>query len=150
MGDAVNELVPTVDLADPTATSLEALDRACADHGFFLLAGHGLDDLIERTWAETERFFAAGADVKDPIRRSEDQQLGYHDRELTKRLRDHKEVFDFVDPAMSGEDGLNRWPADLAGFRSTMVEFFDAMAAATAATLRLIHRALGLPPAVAE
>ena len=40
------DLVPTVDIGDTTATSLEALNRACEDHGFFLISGHGLDDLI--------------------------------------------------------------------------------------------------------
>lgn len=138
------DLVPTLDIGDPTATSLDALDRACADHGFFLLEGHGLDDVIGRTWAQTERFFAAGPDVLEPLRRTEDQQLGYHDRELTKRLRDHKEVFDFVDPTLPGESEMNRWPDGLDGFRVTMAEYFDAFAALAATTLELIHAALGL------
>jgi len=141
------DLVPTVDIGDPTATSLEALNRACEDHGFFLISGHGLDDLIARTWMETERFFAAGSGVQEPLRRSKDQQLGYHDRELTKRLRDHKEVFDFIDPAGPGA-GLNRWPGALGGFETTMAEYFEAFAALTATTLELVHATLGLSPQV--
>ena len=144
------ELVPTVDVGDPSATSLDALNRACEDHGFFLLSGHGLDDLINRTWSQTERFFAAGADVKEPIRRTPDQQLGYHDRELTKRLRDHKEVFDFLDPSLPDSDALNAWPDGLADFRATMAEYFDAFASLTAATLALIHDTLGLEREVAD
>ena len=35
--DGRMDLVPTVDLRDVHATSLEALDAACRDHGFFLL-----------------------------------------------------------------------------------------------------------------
>ena len=50
--------VPVVDISNPSTTSMEALDAACRSHGFFLLEGHGLDDLIDRTWADTERFFA--------------------------------------------------------------------------------------------
>jgi isopenicillin N synthase-like dioxygenase len=143
------DLVPTVDISDPTATSLVALDRACEDHGFFLLRGHGLDDLIDRTWAQTERFFAADPEVKEALRRTEERQLGYHDRELTKRLRDHKEVFDFVDPALPDEVELNHWPAELEGFRSTMAEFFDAFASLATVTLDLIHATLGLEAEVA-
>ena len=136
------DLVPTVDIGDPTAMSLEALNRACEDHGFFLISGHGLDDLIARTWAETERFFAAGSEVKEPLRRSKDQQLGYHDRELTKRLRDHKEVFDFIDPTGPGA-GLNRWPDDLGGFEATMAEYFEAFVGADGHDARVDPRHAG-------
>lgn len=145
----MTDSVPTVDITDPSATSLEALDRACADHGFFLLAGHGLDDLIAETWAWTERFFDAGPDVTEAIRRTLEMPLGYHDRELTKRFRDTKRVFDFVDPSMEGESELNRWPENLDGFRDAMVAHFDAFAALTTRTVRLVHAALGLDDAVA-
>lgn len=146
----MTDLVPTVDIADPTAVSLDALTRACEDHGFFLLSGHGLDDLIARTWAQTERFFAADPAIKEAIRRTLDMPLGYHDRELTKRLRDHKEVFDFIDPAMPDEGALNRWPDGLDGFKEAMTEFFDAFADLTARTLTLVHRTLGLTGAAAD
>ncbi len=46
------ELVPTVDIADPSATSVEALDRACRDHGFFLLEGHGLSELADDNYTD--------------------------------------------------------------------------------------------------
>ena len=39
--------VPIVDISRPDQTSLDALDAACRDHGFFLLSGHNLDTLIE-------------------------------------------------------------------------------------------------------
>jgi isopenicillin N synthase-like dioxygenase len=141
--------VPVVDIGDPTSVSLEALDAACADHGFFLLAGHGLDDLIERTWAATHSFFATGAENKDPIRRDEVGMLGWYDRELTKRRRDHKEVFDFFDPSIPEDRSPNRWPASPEEFRSTMAEFFDGFARLAADTLDLIHTTLGVDPRVA-
>ncbi|MEY3681003.1 MAG: hypothetical protein RL547_1616, partial [Actinomycetota bacterium] len=105
------ELVPTVDVSDPTTTSLRALDVACRDHGFFLLSGHGLDDLIAHTWRETARFFDADRSVHRSIMRDIDNPLGYFDRELTKRKRDHKQVFDFIDPMSPPHDSRNRWPA---------------------------------------
>jgi isopenicillin N synthase-like dioxygenase len=137
------DLVPTIDISKPDATSLEALDAACSDHGFFLLSGHGLDDLIERTWAETRRFFAAPGATKEAVRRTETRPLGYYDRELTKRRRDCKEVFDFMQPDGPVGKKRNRWPADLVGFRDTQTEFFRAFSELAVETLRLVHRALG-------
>ncbi|HTO56247.1 MAG TPA: 2OG-Fe(II) oxygenase family protein, partial [Pseudomonadales bacterium] len=123
-----------------------ALDAACADHGFFLLAGHGLDDIIERTWRETTRFFDADRAVRIAIARDEHNALGYYDRELTKRKRDTKEVFDFADPQVQRIDAKNRWPA-LPDFRTTMAEFFDAFAGLAARTLGLLHATLELTSA---
>jgi len=108
--------VPTVDISNPSATSMEAVDAACRDHGFFLIAGHGLDDLIERTWKQTERFFDADRSIKNEIVRDLENPMGYFDRELTKRKRDNKEVFDFLDPTIAAIDARNRWPRDLPDF----------------------------------
>jgi len=139
------DTVPLVDISSPSSTSLEALDSSCRNHGFFLLEGHGLDDLIERTWAATRRFFAAGPAVTEPIRRDADNHLGYYDRELTKRVRDHKEVFDYLDPQSTYGHERNRWPAGVPGFQTTLTEFFDEMSTLAARTLQLVHRSLGLP-----
>jgi isopenicillin N synthase-like dioxygenase len=136
--------VPTVDISNPSATSLEALDAACRDHGFFLLSGHGLDDLIGRTWHQTERFFDADRSIKDEIVRDLDNPMGYFDRELTKRKRDNKEVFDFLDPTVPAIDARNRWPRDLSGFRETMTELFDGFSELADRTMSLIHSALEL------
>ena len=118
--------VPTVDIANPSKTSLAALDAACRDHGFFFLVGHGLDELIESTWRETRRFFDADRALRSAVARSMENPLGFYDRELTKRRRDNKEVFDFVDPSLPGLDAKNRWPEALPGFRDGLVQFFDA------------------------
>ena len=84
------DAVPTIDLRNPDADAVRALDAACRDHGFFLLTGHGLDALIDETWAQTRRFFGRPHAEKGEVRRSEDNPLGYFDRELTKRRRDQK------------------------------------------------------------
>lgn len=135
--------VPVVDISSPSSTSSAELDRACRDHGFFLLAGHGLDDLIVKTWDQTRRFFEAPRHLRTAIMRDEQNPLGWFDRELTKRVRDHKEVFDFVDPSVG--DAMNRWP-DLPGFRDAMVEHFNAMSDLAQSTLGLLHSALELGP----
>lgn len=140
------DLVPTIDIGCPAAGELAAVDAACRDHGFFLLRGHGLDGLVERMWQETRRFFAAPQHVKESVRRSEKQPLGFYDRELTKRRRDCKEVFDFMEPASAFAATRNRWPDDLPGFRETQDEFFCAFSKLAVRTLELVHRALGAAP----
>ena len=137
-------LVPTVDISDPKSTSLEALDHACRDHGFFLLSGHGLDDVMSKGWSETKRFFAADRTLKMSIVRDATNPLGYFDRELTKRKRDNKEVFDFVDPSREGADDFNRWPDGLVGFRESMSNLYNGLSELTERTLGLIHQALKL------
>ncbi len=144
------EQVPTVDLRNPGEVGLHALDAACRDHGFFLLKGHGQDELIEQTWAETRRLFAAPAAVKEGIRRTEEQPLGYYDRELTKRRRDCKEVFDFMEPDGAIGESRNRWPAELPGFREAQTEFFSAFSKLAEETLALVHAALGVEDGVAR
>jgi len=136
--------VPVIDLSAPDAASVAALDEACADHGFFLISGHGADDLIARTWSETERFFDAGPEVFEPLRRTEDNPMGYFDRELTKRKRDHKAVFDFLDPTTPKRNAFNRWPENLPGFREAMVEFHVEFTALATRTLSLLHQILDL------
>ncbi len=85
-----SHLVPTIDMIQPDDTTLAALDLACRDHGFFLLSGHGLDDLIAATWDRARAFFEAPRDCKVAVMRDADNPLGYYDRELTKRKRDSK------------------------------------------------------------
>lgn len=139
------DLVPVVDISDPHSTSLAALDAACRDHGFFLLTGHGLDDVIANTFTAAARFFAAERHVKDSIRRDAVNPLGYNDRELTKRRRDHKEVFDFLDPDDARSDEYNRWPAEVEGFRDALRTHFDACSELADRTLTLVLDALELP-----
>lgn len=140
------DLVPVVDIANPAATSLEELDRACRDHGFFLLSGHGLDGVIDDTFKAAKRFFEAPHDIKAQIRRSEENPLGYNERELTKRVRDHKEVFDFVDPVEGRSVRYNRWPDETAvgDFHDVMAKHYNACSDLAVRTTALVFAALGL------
>lgn len=139
--------VPTVDVSRSLDGQLDALDAACRDHGFFLLAGHGLDELIDRTWAVARAFFDGDPSVKQSVRRDAENPLGWYDRELTKRRRDNKEVFDFIDPAFPPADRHNRWPSAPADFRSTLAAFYDAFSDLSTTAVELVHHALGLDPA---
>jgi len=142
-------LVPTIDIsgsADDIDAQLDALDAACRDHGFFLLAGHGLDDVIAETWDAARAFFDSGRGNKQSVERDLDNPLGWNDRELTKRKRDHKEVFDLIDPSFAPVDARNRWPAEPAAFRDTLAAFYDAFSELSERTVDLVHRALGMDP----
>ncbi len=144
------DLVPVIDIRAPGSTSLTALDTACRDHGFFLLEGHGLDAVIDSTFAAARRFFDADPAVKDAVRRDATNPMGYNDRELTKRRRDHKEVFDLLDPDDPRADRHNRWPDGVDDFRETMATHFSACSELAARTLTLVLDALELPRSLAD
>jgi len=133
-------IVPVIDVADP---DLEALARACGDHGFFLLSGHGLDETIANSWRTARQFMDSPDSTKNSVRRDADNPLGYNDRELTKQSRDHKEVFDFIDPSNNHPVDPNRWPPDLPGFRDALEEHFASVGAMAIRTLDLVWDALG-------
>lgn len=137
------DLVPVVDIRHPGATSLADLDRACRDHGFFLLTGHGLDDVIAETFSAARRFFDSSFEVKNAVRRDARNPLGYNERELTKRVRDHKEVFDLVDPVEGRAKHYNRWP-ELDGFHDNIAAHYDACSDLALRATELVLGALGL------
>ena len=146
--------VPVISLSqqtDPVAPDLSTLRKACCDHGFFLLRDHGMDDAIDQMWQASEAFFALPPSEKRAVMRSETTPLGYYDRELTKRRRDLKEVFDFMQPRADGSD-VNQWPDGQPDFCQAMTNFFTAASDVAARTLDLVYRSLtdadltGLPP----
>jgi isopenicillin N synthase-like dioxygenase len=139
--------VPTIDVSQPLAGQLDKLDTACRDHGFFLLSGHGYDDVVDRTWDAARQFFTSERAIRRSVERDGDNPLGWYDRELTKRKRDAKQVFDFTDPSFVIADAYNRWPDGVDGFRETMVEFYDAFSDLSTTAVEIVHRALGMDPA---
>ena len=136
--------VPVVNITAPSSTSLAELDTACRTHGFFLLEGHGLDDLVRTMWAQTERFFDSSEELRRGVSRSDQNPFGYNDRELTKRKRDHKQVFDYGCPTDPKMDGLNSWPHQLTGFRDVMAEFHQGFGQLALRTTELLHQVLDL------
>lgn len=104
------ETVPVIDIAElDSPESLDAIDRACRDWGFFQVTGHGIEpELVHSLFEVSRAFFAQPAEDKQRIRRDADNPWGYYDRELTKNRLDWKEVYDFG-PA-DGESLRPRWP----------------------------------------
>lgn len=143
--------VPTLDFKSLKAgdkTAMVTLDKACRDHGFFLLQNHGLEEAINDMWQATETFFALPRDQKLAIERTEKNPLGYYDRELTKQKRDLKEVFDFKAGGYRSKNTniRSQWPEALPEFKSSMSDYFRLCTDLAADTTRLVYRCLGLPP----
>ena len=134
--------VPVIDLkeASTTDSQLDLLNSACRDHGFFLLENHGMQESIDRMWTASEWFFSLPRNEKLSILRTERKPLGYYDRELTKRKRDLKEVFDFMDPE-SNKDDYNQWPQD-DSFKQAMDFFFKNASLVAKRTLDLVFKSL--------
>lgn len=135
--------VPIIDLAAIDDTALTEIDAACRDHGFFLIKNHGIDAEAAIMWQESAAFFASDHDTKASVRRTADYPIGYYDRELTKRARDQKEVFDyFVEP--DGMEAFVRWPCGLDAFRQSMQAYHNANIDLAIKVTRLVCKALGV------
>ncbi len=131
--------VPTIDISAVDDHTLQQIDAACRDHGFFKLVGHGLNDLLDDMWRQCERFFAAPQEFKYSLMRPADSAFGYFNREMTKLKRDQKETFDYngLNPDHSNSAMKNRWPEntngpladhELAQFEATLKAFYSATA----------------------
>ncbi|HKJ15895.1 MAG TPA: 2OG-Fe(II) oxygenase family protein [Xanthomonadales bacterium] len=128
-----------------------AVDKACRETGFFYIAGFGIDEgLLSRVWDVTRWFFDLPREDKRVAERSEENSRGYYDRELTKNIRDMKEVFDFghvPNPSLPEdhpdnitEDGWNLWPTaeGSSEFKKTLNEYYDACGRAAIALLKVM------------
>ncbi len=143
--------VPTIDLSAYRADEFEAdhfetLALACKDMGFFLLKGHGLDELISEVFAESKSFFTEEKEYKYRVRRDEDNPLGYFDRELTKRKRDQKEVFDFKAGGHESKKAsrTTRWPENRKAFRECLTRFFESFTFLSEEVIEMIFVSMGM------
>jgi isopenicillin N synthase-like dioxygenase len=160
---AFKEPVPIVDFSrlikgaeDPQAA--ETIHRACTDSGFFYLKNFGIsEDEIEQVEQAMKWFFALPPAVKQTLNRSEENSRGYYNNELTKNIRDMKEVFDFgyiVNDSMSdddlvnrSQDGWNQWPetAGSAEFKSILTAYSDRCSEVALRLLAVLTANLGAP-----
>eukprot|EP00670_Eutreptiella_braarudii_P028647 CAMPEP_0174379148 /NCGR_PEP_ID=MMETSP0811_2-20130205/122517_1 /TAXON_ID=73025 ORGANISM="Eutreptiella gymnastica-like, Strain CCMP1594" /NCGR_SAMPLE_ID=MMETSP0811_2 /ASSEMBLY_ACC=CAM_ASM_000667 /LENGTH=373 /DNA_ID=CAMNT_0015531591 /DNA_START=119 /DNA_END=1240 /DNA_ORIENTATION=- len=136
--------IPTIDLsalagdADQVNRVTQDIHQACQEWGFFKVVGHGIPDaVIQDTYAVTRDFFLQPKDVKQKVKRSEDNARGWFDDEFTKQTRDWKEGFDFghkPHPELDDEhpdnrcmDGCNRWPATPPQFKGQLQQYYDTV-----------------------
>lgn len=104
------EGIPLIDLSpvvlnssDPSSSDeavaevVRQIGSACEQWGFFQVINHGVPlQLREKIFRTSKEFFAQPLEEKRKVRRSEESVCGYFDTELTKNVRDWKEVFDFI------------------------------------------------------
>lgn len=155
----VIDIEPLINRGAQRQGTVTQIRAACRDWGFFQVVGHHVStDLISQVWCETKRFFALPVEAKQTVSRTKDNARGWFNRELTKNIRDMKEVFDFgfkthpelpdEDPANCTRDGFNRWP-DLSlcpDFRPTMEEYYRACERLAFTLLEAVGESLGVSP----
>jgi isopenicillin N synthase-like dioxygenase len=133
--------VPVIDLAGAHAGKVQQVAIACGDWGFFQVANHGLDSALSKALhAASQEFFAQPLAQKRSAARSVDNPFGYYDRELTKNLRDRKEIFDFA------PGGTTPWPPAPDGFRPALERYASACHQLALHLLELCCEGLGAEP----
>ena len=133
--------IPLIDLAAPRAGVTGRLAEAAAAPGFFQVVNSGLDvTLADGTLASARAFFACDAEAKRAVSRTLKNPFGYYDRELTKNLRDRKEIFDFA----PGED--TPWPAAMPALRPALESFATECHALALRLTALLCEGLGQAP----
>ncbi|MEZ5572778.1 MAG: 2-oxoglutarate and iron-dependent oxygenase domain-containing protein [Halioglobus sp.] len=145
--------IPTIDFASLDNTSTrDSLDSACREWGFFYLTGHGIDSqATEQMQTSMQHFFALPLAQKQKVERTADNPWGFYNRELTKNVRDWKEIFDIgPDLATQGLSSARaQWPDEsdfgLLGFRSAVTTFSAACEAVALRLLQAISQNLGMP-----
>lgn len=152
------DLGPLIDGSDK-ARAAEAIGKACREVGFLYIENHGVPpDLVARTFAEAERFFALPTEDKMRVAMARSpNHRGYYglfeENTDPTKTGDLKEGFDIAlelgadDPdVIAGKPyhGPNQWPAGLPGFRETLEEYYAAMRGLAATLMRGFALALRL------
>jgi isopenicillin N synthase-like dioxygenase len=149
--------LPIVDLQHENAVG--EIRRACLDHGFFYVAGHGIPaDLLGRLEDVSRRFFALPKVDKTAMAMALGGRAwrGYFPLggELTSGEADAKEGIYFgeelgpEDPrVLAGTPlhGANLWPEKLPQMRAVVLEYLEQLSALSHRLLSLIARGLSLP-----
>lgn len=141
---ANQDSVPVIDAAHlGDAASLREIDDACRDWGFFQVVRHGIGrEVTGALEREMRAFFALPPEEKRRVERSEANPWGFYDRELTKNVRDWKQIFD----CGSEDDELaTPWPAGSPGFRAALLAYAKACEGLAFRLLAAISQNLGMP-----
>lgn len=139
------EAVPVINIkALHSVETLRALDEACRNWGFFQVIEHGVDsEIITALLSAMNGFFSQSLEEKNRITRSKHNHWGFYDRELTKNVRDWKQVFDYG-PA-EGELLKPQWPEHVPGFRAALLDYYQACDELCGRLLAAIADNLGAP-----
>ena len=151
--------LPLIDLAVSSRAGgdeevARTIDAACRDHGFFLVAGHGVDPgLVEGLVGLARDFFARPEVEKAEIAMSRGGMAwrGWFPvgGELTSGTPDRKEGIYFGSEApMTGRplEGPNLFPSQPSSWRTTLLEYLDAVTELGQRLVAAIERGLALAP----
>jgi len=155
---------PVIDISESERAHVHrAIDAACREWGLFQVVGHGMDlRMLAAFRRQMRALFGAPIEDKLAIARTAENPWGFYDRELTRHVRDWKQVYDFGPedgaaaeggPGGSGSDGGTgrgarmrpQWPAKLPAFEPIIREFYDQCDALSLRLLRVMARNLGMP-----
>jgi isopenicillin N synthase-like dioxygenase len=141
-----DDTLPVIDIRDlQSAATQRAIDSACREWGFFQVVGHGIE---ERTLAALRRqmraFFALPGAAKHAIMRTAENPWGFYDRELTKRTRDWKQIYDYGPP--DGAAIVPQLPRELPRFGRAIERFYAECDALAFELVEVIAGNLGMPP----
>ncbi|KAF3435683.1 hypothetical protein FNV43_RR22774 [Rhamnella rubrinervis] len=160
------EGIPLIDLSVLNSNDdREAIEKvvrevgsACEQWGFFQVINHGVPlEKRQKIEAVSREFFAQSLEEKRKVRREESSVCGYYDTELTKNVRDWKEVFDFTleDPTIvpvspDPEDNslmhwTNKWPENPPQLREACEEYIREVEKLSLKLMGLVAQSLGLP-----
>jgi len=142
--------VPTIDIGALDAPETRAqLDAACREWGFFQVVGHGVAaNLAGAVHEQMRALFALPEAEKRAIERTATNAWGYYDRELTKNVRDWKQVYDVGPEVTTGPlaGQVPQWPATLPDFAVTVATHYAACERLALRLLDVIACNLGVPP----
>jgi isopenicillin N synthase-like dioxygenase len=146
-----NEEVPIVSLHNfNSIETRELIDYACREWGFFQLLDHGIDaSLILEIMHEMKLLFSQSTEIKRQISRTEANPWGFYDQELTKNIRDWKEIYDYG-PAYATEDGSHvepQWPL-LPNFREVVSRYYHQNELLAFQILDVVAKNLGAGPEI--
>ena len=159
----LNKSVPVINFSrllqgkkDPQAAA--GIHMACCDSGFFYLSDFGIDaETIAGVIKAMRWFFALPPVIKQSVARSEQNSRGYYNNELTKNIRDMKEVFDFgykYDQKLPDDhvlnvtqDGWNQWPQTAGSdvFYKVLNDYFERCGVVALRLLEVLTQNLGAP-----
>lgn len=141
---ATNESVPVIDVSKlGDVASLRAIDHACREWGFFQVVNHGIGSEVTRDLQrEMRAFFARPLAEKRRAERSEENPWGFYDRELTKNVRDWKQIFDC---GQEDDELRTPWPSGSPGFRPALRAYMTACERLGFRLLAAVSSNLGMP-----